>query len=66
MEIETKKGKTKKVEIIVKNSEYVQNSLEFQILFDDPLHPYVPWPKSSYRQTVEQGVDLRTEPQGPK
>lgn len=59
-------GKAKKTKIHVKDSEYMQSGFPFHLNFDDPLHPFIPWPNSEYLQTVQEGVNLTEEPFGPK
>ena len=66
MEWKNTKGKAMKVELIVKDSQYFQSGVPFVLNFDDPQHPFIPWPNSDNKQTVEEGLNLLEEPRGPK
>jgi hypothetical protein len=59
-------GCEKTSEIVVANNEFQQSGWSFYLNFSDPQHPFALWPRSHHRQWVEEGVDLTTEPMGPK
>jgi hypothetical protein len=51
--------------ITVTNGIYKQSGFQFKLVFLDPQHPFIAWPKSSHKQTVKNGVDLIHKPNGP-
>ena len=58
-------GIERKETIMVEKSEYHVAGYCFHLHLDDPIHPWLAWPRSPIIQTVQSGVNLREETIGP-
>ena len=61
----THSGDKKHRTIYVKDNKFEQAGILFHLDFLDLVHPHIKWPTPGNRQTVQEGVNLIDEPDGP-